>query len=173
MRAASQTISERISELSGQALRISNISETVQRIAEKSNVLALNATLEGAKAGEAGVGFAVVGQEMRSLSETIKDAAREIKQLVKQIQALSYSAVSASEDGKKLANENLESARSIVSVITQQRRAAEHVNLAMDKIQEYSSQAVLGARQSKDTANDLVLTANTLEDLVKGRENGS
>jgi methyl-accepting chemotaxis protein len=44
------------------------------------------------------------------------------------------------------------------------------VNQAMDKIQEYTNQAVLGAKQSKDTANDLVLTANTLEDLVKGRD---
>ncbi len=168
--AASRTIGERINKLNVQAMKISDISETVRAIADKSDILALNASLEGTKAGEVGRGFALVGAEMRRLTETVMDAVREIKQLATQIQELSQAAVLASEDGQKLAVETTETARRITLIATQQRTATVQVTRAMDDIQDFTQQAVSGAKQAKETANDLVRTANNLTGLLRGVE---
>lgn len=165
---ASKMIGQRINKLNMQAMKISDISETVRSIADKSDILALNASLEGTKAGEVGRGFALVGAEMRRLTETVMDAVREIKQLSNQIQDLSQAAVLASEEGQKIAVETTETARRITLVATQQRTATEQVTEAMDDIQEFTQQAVSGAKQAKDTANDLVRTANNLKQLMEG-----
>ena len=74
----------------------------------------------------------------------------------------------ASEDGHKLATETTETARRITLITTQQRTATEQVTEAMDDIQEFTQQAVSGAKQAKDTANDLVRTASSLNGLMMG-----
>jgi methyl-accepting chemotaxis protein len=165
---ASKTIAERIAKLNAQAMKITDISETVRGIADKSDILALNASLEGTRAGEVGRGFALVGTEMRKLAETVTDAVREIKQLATQIRELSQSAVLASEEGQKLTSETTENARRITLVASQQRSATEQVSQAMNEVQEFTQQAVSGAVQAKATADDLVQTAESLNRLLQG-----
>jgi methyl-accepting chemotaxis protein len=92
--AALQTASERqtssvktVSDLEAQATNIGDIVKAVARIADQTNLLALNAAIEAARAGEHGKGFAVVADEVRTLAETSEKSASEIQQLVGQIQA--------------------------------------------------------------------------------------
>lgn len=167
---ASRTIGEQIDLLNKQALKISDISESVRSIAETSDLLALNASLEGAKAGKIGRGFTYVGKEMRRLTDTVKNAVRDIQQLSKQIQELSKAADSASLEGRRLAEETTETAKQITIIAAQQRRATVQVTRAMDDIQQSSQRSVKGAKQAKHTAIELVTASNKLSKLVSGQE---
>ncbi|MBN1961065.1 MAG: hypothetical protein JW841_08960 [Deltaproteobacteria bacterium] len=164
---ASVVIAERIAKLNTQATAISDLSESIRGIADKSDILALNASLEGTKAGEAGRGFVLLGAEMRRLAETITDTVRRIKSLAGEIRELSQSAVLASEEGQKLASETTETAKRITLVTNQQRTSTEQVKQAMDEVQQFSQQAVSGARQARSTADDLVHTAGTLSTMLE------
>ena len=164
---ASVVIAERIAKLNHQAAAITDLSESVRDIADKSDILALNASLEGAKAGDAGRGFVLLGAEMRRLAETTTDAVRRIKQLSTEIRDLSQSAVLASEEGQKLAGETTETAKRITLVTNQQRTATEQVKQAMNEVQQFSQQAVSGAKQARSTAGDLVSTAATLSNMLE------
>lgn len=166
---AGTAIAERISTLNAQALRIASISDTIQSIADKSDVLALNASLEGAKAGEAGRGFVLVGSEMRRLAETVLGAVREIRQITTEIRELSHSAAMAAEDGQKLASETATASRRISAITGQQRSGTEQVSQSMNGINDFTRQAMDGARQATATVNDLVRTASSLDTILRGR----
>ncbi len=77
---------ERVAELAQQAANIGDIVKAVARIADQTNLLALNAAIEAARAGQHGKGFAVVADEVRTLAETSEKSARQIQELVGQIQ---------------------------------------------------------------------------------------
>ncbi|MFW6058487.1 MAG: methyl-accepting chemotaxis protein, partial [Persicimonas sp.] len=77
-----RTIATRITELKSHTERIAEILEVIKSIADRSDLLALNASLEGMRAGEAGKGFTLVAAEMRRLAENIKDSVGNIKELV-------------------------------------------------------------------------------------------
>ncbi|MBI4820377.1 MAG: hypothetical protein HY791_29190 [Deltaproteobacteria bacterium] len=159
---ATSVTAERIATLNAQAIRIGDVSEAIQSIADKSELLALNAALEGARAGEDGRGFVLVAAEMRRLTESVMNAAHEIKQLSAEIRELSQSAVLATEQSEKLSTKNSETARRITLITSQQRSATEQVTQSMDEIQEYTQQALSGAKQAKSTAADLARTSEGL-----------
>ena len=163
---ASGAIADRISTLNAQSLKIADISEAIQTIADKSDILALNASLEGAKAGEAGRGFVLVGAEMRRLAEMVMGAVRQIKQLTGEIRHVSEAAVLAAEEGRKLSAETTEVSRRITTITGQQRSGTLQVSQAMDEIQEFTQQALSGARQTRSTANNLAETAEQLTRLL-------
>jgi hypothetical protein len=159
---ASATVATRISKLNEQAHRITTISETIRGIADKSDILALNASLEGTKAGEVGRGFTLLGVEMRRLAETVMGAVREIKQLADEIQSLSQSAVLATEEGQKLSQHTTETSRKITLITGQQRTGTQQVMTSMNEIQLYTQVAIKGAEESVSTANNLIRTADEL-----------
>ena len=76
----------RVQELEAQAASIGDVVKAVARIADQTNLLALNAAIEAARAGQHGKGFAVVADEVRTLAETSEKSAREIQDLIAQIQ---------------------------------------------------------------------------------------
>ncbi len=166
---ASRTIASRISELNAQALKITDVSDVIRGIADKSDILALNASLEGSRAGEAGRGFALVGTEMRRLAETVMDAVRQIKQLANEIREVSQAAVLATEEGQKIAAETTQTSRQITLITTQQRTATEQVTQSVDEIQQFTRQAVNGAKQSRAAAADLLRTTGQLNLLLSGK----
>lgn len=148
------------------AQRIAEISETIRAIADRSDLLALNAALEGTKAGEAGRGFSLVAIEMRRLAENVMGAVREIKQLVGDIRLSSTSTVSATEDGAKLAAHTSESAHEITVVTQQQRASTEQVSQSMDEVRSVLETTSEGVQRASAVSSDLVALANQLARLT-------
>ena len=90
-----------ISELEEKSKQIGQIVEAISNISGQTNLLALNAAIEAARAGEAGKGFAVVAEEVRRLAEQSQEAAKQITDLISEVQAKTDRAVSFMNDGKK------------------------------------------------------------------------
>ena len=99
IRAEVQTISKKIKSLGDRSLEISDIVNTIQDIAAQTHLLALNASIEAAGAGEAGLRFSVVADEVRKLAERATQATRDIGTLIKGVQAETQEAVVAMEAG--------------------------------------------------------------------------
>jgi twitching motility protein PilJ len=101
IRAEVQTISKKIKGLGDRSLEISDIVGTIQDIASQTHLLALNASIEAAGAGEAGLRFAVVADEVRKLAERATQATKDISTLIRNVQAETQEAVVAMEEGTK------------------------------------------------------------------------
>jgi methyl-accepting chemotaxis protein len=101
IRAEVQTIAKKIKSLGDRSLEISNIVNTIQDIAAQTHLLALNASIEAAGAGEAGLRFSVVADEVRKLAERASHATRDIGALIKGVQAETQEAVVAMESGTR------------------------------------------------------------------------
>src|SRR6185437_10071117 len=97
-----ELIAESIVRLSEQSQAIGEIIATVNDLAEQSNLLAVNASIEAAKAGEHGKGFAVVAQEVKSLAVQSRQATAQVRSLLNDIQKATGSAVSAAEQGSRV-----------------------------------------------------------------------
>src|SRR5688572_32077406 len=85
---------------------ISSIVTTINMIAERTNLLSLNASIEAARAGDAGRGFAVVAEEIRNLADRSAKATADIAAIIKALQDVSQDAVTASNDGLRVADES-------------------------------------------------------------------
>lgn len=164
---ASEGIGEQILKLSAQSQKIRKITAMIQGIADKSDVLALNASLEGVKAGEAGRGFVLLGSEMRRLAESVSSAAHEAGDLAFEIEELCKRAVISTEVGQKLALATLDNARRINLITGQQRGATEQVTRSMEDVHQYTQHSLSAAKQTRATASGLVRTSDELERLVK------
>jgi twitching motility protein PilJ len=99
IRAEVQTISKKIKSLGDRSLEISDIVNTIQDIAAQTHLLALNASIEAAGAGEAGLRFSVVADEVRKLAERATQATKDIGTLIKGVQVETQEAVVAMESG--------------------------------------------------------------------------
>jgi len=106
-----EEISRQISHLSQQVTQITSITNMVQDIANQTNILALNASVEAARAGQQGRGFAVVATEIRKLADQSKGSAEKINLLVLDIQNVIMTTVRATEEGKKNADQGIKLSR--------------------------------------------------------------
>ena len=100
-----EVIQDKILALSDHTQQIGDIITTVNEIAEQSKLLAFNASIEATRAGEFGKSFAVVANEMRDLAEQSKQATREVRKLLSDIQKATNAAVLATEEGTRKAEE--------------------------------------------------------------------
>jgi methyl-accepting chemotaxis protein len=181
-------VDEAIGKLSRRVERIGTVVEVIDEIADRSDLLALNAALEGAKAGEAGRGFSIVAAEMRRLAENVMESTKEIKNLITEIREATHAAKEASDGNKKMAaegeklgsnamtnvtgivagiQETSDAARVIHLATQQQRTATEQVVQSMSEIEEVTRQAQSGSRQATGAAAELTKLAERLAELVK------
>lgn len=183
-----ETIAESIVTLSEQGQAIGDIIATVNDLAEQSNLLAVNAAIEAAKAGEHGKGFAVVAHEVRSLAVQSKEATAQVRTILNDIQKATNAAVMATEQGSKaveagerqsaeagesirlLADSIAESANASTQIAAsshQQMVGMEQVAQAMENIKEASSLSVTSTRQAEQSAQNLHELGQRLKGLVE------
>jgi len=157
---------ERITELSAHAGRIGEILEIIREIADRSDLLALNASLEGTRAGEAGRGFALVAGEMRKLAERVTASVADIKKLVSDVRASVSATVIATEESSKLAEGTTESARHIHLVTQQQRSGTEQAGQSIRDVVSMITQSLAATQEIRTLAEALKAQADNLTGLV-------
>jgi sensor histidine kinase regulating citrate/malate metabolism len=159
-------VAHRVEELNNHAERVAELLAAIMQVADRTDLLALNAALEGTKAGEAGRGFTLVAAEMRRLAESVMESVAGIRRLMNDMRSASHSAVVAGQEGIALSEETTRSARDIAQVTQQQRKATEQVGRSMDNMAATVAQAMTSTRQTASTAQDLVNAALRLDRLV-------
>jgi methyl-accepting chemotaxis protein len=140
VRGSSQSVTEAIRGLAAKSDEIGAIVATITGIADQTNLLALNAAIEAARAGEQGRGFAVVADEVRKLAEESQKAAGEIGSLIETIQADTGRAVEVVEDGARRTDDG-------AAVVEQTREAFERIGDAVDDVNERIGQIAAAAQQ--------------------------
>jgi methyl-accepting chemotaxis protein len=164
--AGNRVVAQRIRELNTHAEKVAEILAVIMQVADRTDLLALNAALEGTKAGEAGRGFTLVAAEMRRLAESVMESVEGIRRLMNDMRIASHASVQAGQEGIALSEETSCSARDIVLVTQQQRKATEQVGHSMDDMAGTVSQAMSSTRLTAVTASDLVKAALRLDELV-------
>ena len=162
----SQVVAERINALSAHTQRIAEILEVIKDIANKSDLLALNAALEGTKAGEAGKGFSLVAGQMQRLAENVMGAVKDIKELTTTISGATQATVVATDESTRLAGDTTRSARQIARVIGEQQAGTEQVNGAMELVSNIAAQSASGSKEIVSSTTDLRALTQRLEELV-------
>jgi methyl-accepting chemotaxis protein len=119
---------DRVSELSKAASRIGDVVELINTIAEQTNLLALNATIEAARAGEAGRGFAVVASEVKALAEQTSKATGEIGQQISGIQAATQDSVNAIKEISGTIEKLSEISSTIAAAVEEQGAATQEIS---------------------------------------------
>src|SRR5579864_1628584 len=187
IRSSVQATAKRIKALGDRSLEISEIVNVINDITEQTNLLALNAAIEAARAGEAGRGFAVVADEVRKLAEHSRAATKDIAALIKAIQAETNDAVIVMEEGTKevevgakladqagraldaistVVRQSAELVQEISLASKQQVRGTEGVANAMQIISNITRQTSQGARQTSRTVEQLVHMSEQLNEAL-------
>jgi methyl-accepting chemotaxis protein len=183
IRAEVQTISKKIKSLGDRSLEISDIVNTIQDIAAQTHLLALNASIEAAGAGEGGLRFSVVADEVRKLAERATQATRDIGTLIKGVQVETQEAVVAMEAGTrevesgyevslkaeetlqeigKISQSSAELAAEISQASQQQVRGAEAMTGAVQAIASAAVMTEQGVQQSRQNVEQLAQLAEEL-----------
>ena len=158
--------STRIAELSTHTNRMGELLDSIRDIADRSDLLALNASLEATRAGEAGRAFSLVAAEVRRLAERVTASVQDVKSLVADVRSSGTSAVMTTDEGRKLAESTTDSARQITFVTQQQRTGTEQVSQSMQDIAALLSQSTSAAQQTRSSAELLKTHAERLAEVV-------
>jgi len=183
-----EQVAETIVKLSEQTQAIGEITATVNDLAEQSNLLAVNAAIEAAKAGEQGKGFGVVAGEIKSLAEQSKQATAQVRTILTDIQKAANAAVMATEQASKavdagvkqatvagesignLADTVMEASQAATQVAAssqQQLVGIDQIASAMENIKQAIQQNVAGIKQAEKAAHDLDELGQKLKVMVE------
>lgn len=188
IREQTETVAGNIVSLSEKTTAIGDIISTVNDISERAHLLALNAAIEAAAAGEQGRSFAIVASELKTLADQAKDATRQVRTLLGEIQRGINGSVMLTEEGvKRVAagkektdqaqatiedmsariQESVQTFQQIVASTNQQQIGIEQVTLALQNIRQASQQTASSTRQLDQAALDLANLAQTLLSLTE------
>ncbi|WP_338292608.1 methyl-accepting chemotaxis protein [Planctobacterium marinum] len=155
-----------INRLDEQGQQINSILATIQGIAEQTNLLALNAAIEAARAGEQGRGFAVVADEVRALSGRTHEATGEIQNVIKELQEQTQNAVSIMEDSKALTAETGTSAQEVTSSLMRIAEAIEDISGRANTIANASREQYTSTEEINRIATAIHDASNQLAENV-------
>ncbi len=182
-----ELMAENILALSYQNQQIGEIMASVKDIAEQSNLLALNASIEAARAGDYGKGFAVVASEMGNLAEQSKQATAQVRTILNDVQKATNTAVIVTEQGSKEVNRGVhlvdqagsvirsllatlssaeQAAHKIVATVSEQAAGINHIAAAMKEIKLAAGDSQGSAEEVVNIAHDLSEQCSEMHDLV-------
>jgi len=178
-----------IVRLSEQSQSIGGIIASVTEIADQSNLLAVNAAIEAAKAGEQGKGFAVVAQEIKNLAGQSKQATLQVRNILNDVQKATGAAVMATEQGSKAVetgvkqsaqageailllaesiNEAVQATTQILASSQQQVVGMDQIGVAMQNINQAGTETAVSMVQSEKSAKNLMSWDRSLKRWLNG-----
>ncbi len=161
-----ETASDVISRLEEDSDKIGAVLSVIQGIAEQTNLLALNAAIEAARAGEQGRGFAVVADEVRNLASRTQSSTGEIRQMIEALQTGARNAVAAMEAGRNQAQSSVEQADNA-------GKALQSIASAVNRIKDMNQQIADAARQQGQVAEDINQSVINITHIADGSSTGT
>ncbi|WAJ38749.1 methyl-accepting chemotaxis protein [Pseudomonas sp. GOM7] len=151
---------EAIARLKGDSANIGTVLDVIKSIAEQTNLLALNAAIEAARAGEAGRGFAVVADEVRALARRTQESTQQIEQLVVTLQSGAENAVGVMAQSRGMAGETVEAARQAGTALTR-------IDEAVSRIQQMNQQIATASEQQSSVAEEINRSVSSIRDIAE------
>ncbi|MDI9408068.1 MAG: methyl-accepting chemotaxis protein [Candidatus Pacebacteria bacterium] len=166
-RTATRRADDTMAALQDAVQRIGEVVNFIREIAEQTNLLALNATIESARAGAAGVGFAVVAREVKQLSSQTTEATSIISNHIQGVERATMDAITAVQSLRDMINEVNSLSSSVATAVTQQRHAT---SIIAENVDSISSQASDISKKMLTVSNSSASTTQTASSLLEAAE---
>ena len=145
---------------------IGTVLDVIRGIAEQTNLLALNAAIEAARAGEQGRGFAVVADEVRNLASRTQESTQEIQGMIERLQA-------GARDAVKVMNEGTEQASESVKQASEAGSALQDITEAVNKISNMNAEIASASRQQREVTDEINRSMNNISQVADATANGT